>query len=500
MERCHIPESLAELAKRANNAILSATKRDRRLDLVLRDQNQVAKAGAERRHKVQAKTKKKTHFDGSSIESTSSSSSRPASPISSSEDNLIIYSSIAESRDSYAHAFFISAYVLSPRDTRTDHGFLELLPHLFDKLPFHPVLSSSLATLSHCFFGAWHRLIRNAENIEVKQTYSNALNGLRHALKNPQHFMTDEILMAVCLLNFFESTTSALTSRPRGDQHVDGATALIKQRRSKTMTSDLSRRLLIAVRHDMVSKALSRSMPVDSAPEIWDDPSEDMPYNPATSLDLLGRDAANLLALAADHGSPLNADPSDTKIHRDIYLQAKALDARYARWAEEVPAEWLPVSVPLELIPQEIIEAGVNGDHCDIYTYISVCSIWNTWRIRRIRVLGLVADYEALELRRDAVLQIQRLADGIHAALPFMLGNKVEPSQMYDMDFMYPSIPGQSVPASHYQSAAAFGGLVLWGPMRAVLDLRRYMRADQISFTIQQFHRIGRLYDVRKTQ
>ncbi len=111
---------------------------------------------------------------------------------------------MAESRDSYAHAFFVSAYVLGPRDTRTDHGFLELLPCLFDKLPFDPVLSSSLAVLCHCYFGAWHRPIRDAENVEVRQTYSKALSALRHALKDPSHCATDGMLMSVCLLNFFE--------------------------------------------------------------------------------------------------------------------------------------------------------------------------------------------------------------------------------------------------------------------------------------------------------
>lgn len=38
------------------------------------------------------------------------------------------------------------------------------------------------------------------------------------------------------------------------EDHVKGATALIKQRRSSTMKSDLSKRLLIAVRHHIVQR------------------------------------------------------------------------------------------------------------------------------------------------------------------------------------------------------------------------------------------------------
>ncbi|KAL8728235.1 MAG: hypothetical protein Q9166_005538 [cf. Caloplaca sp. 2 TL-2023] len=467
------------------------------LDLVLRDQNQVAKAGAERRQKAHAKKKTKCPPYDTSSNSSSNLSSRSDTPTSSSDDNeLIIYSSLAESRDSYAHAFFVSGYVLGPRDTRTDRGFLELLPLLFDRLPFDSVLSSSLATLSHCYFGAWHRPIRDAENFSVRQSYSKALTGLQRALQDNQYCVSDEILMAVCLLNFFEYTTSALTSRPRGDQHVDGATALVKQRRSITMTRDLSKRLLVAVRHDIVGKALARSMPVDDAPEIWDDP-EDMPYNPATALDLIGKDAADILAVAAEHGSPSNADFSDDAFHADIFLRAKAIDARYAAWLEEIPQEWWPFPVPRELNPQEVIEAGVLGDHCDVYSHVSVCLTWNSWRVSRIRVLALLADYEEAELKLDATLQIQQLVDDILASIPYMLGSKTRPTEMYNMDFVYPSIPGQGVPATHHQSAAAFGGLSLWVPMRAILDFRQYMRGDQLRFTGQQFARIGRLYDVR---
>ncbi|KAL8683938.1 MAG: hypothetical protein Q9186_000149 [Xanthomendoza sp. 1 TL-2023] len=288
----------------------------------------------------------------------------------------------------------------------------------------------------------------------------------------------------------------ALASRPRKDQHIDGATALVKQRGSRTMTSDLSKRLLIAVRHDMVGKALARSTPVDDAPEIWDDP-DDMPYNPATFMDFIGRDTANLLAKAAKHGSPANTDSSNNNIHADIFWQAKALEARFAAWAEDVPAEWLPFAVPRHLIPQEVIAAGVLGDHCDVYSHTSVCATWNSWRVGRIKILVLLANYEQIESKQDAVLQIQRLGDDILASLPFMLGSKIQPAEMHNTDFVYPSIPGEGVPASHYQSAAAYGGLSLWVPMIAILENNQYMRDDQMCFTGQQFARIGRLYDVR---
>ncbi|KAL8951179.1 MAG: hypothetical protein Q9222_002839 [Ikaeria aurantiellina] len=453
------------------------------LDLVLRDQNQIAKARTERHRKVDSKRK---------TESSRSSST------SSSQQALAINPPLAESQDSYAHGFFVSAYVLGPRDRRADHGFLELLPYFFGKLKSNSVLSSSLAVVAHCYFGAWEPEIRNTETLAVQRNYAKSLKALQLAVKSPQDCLTDEVLMAVCLLNFFEYTVRAIMSRPRSDQHVNGALALVKQRRSSTMTSDLSKRLLIAVRHDIVGAALVTSAFVDESPEIWDDPA-DMPYNPATLLDFIGLEAANTLAAAVEliSSSRVGEASDDGATLSSKLDRAKAVDAKFSLWPSHVPQEWSPASLPRKLIPQEIIDAGVHGDHCDIYTYISVCDAWNSWRTTRIRILALLGDYDQTGMKRGIVLHIQQLADDILASIPFLLGSKVEAADMYDNSFVYPCLPGQTVSASHYQSAAAFGGITLWVPLRAIVDFMHYMREDQIHFTMRQFRRLGTLYDAK---
>ncbi|KAL8709800.1 MAG: hypothetical protein Q9220_005586 [cf. Caloplaca sp. 1 TL-2023] len=456
------------------------------LDLVLRDQNQVAKANTERRLKVSPK--RRTENPASSNDS--------ASP-----QNLNIESPMVESQDFYAHGFFVSAYVLGQRDPRTDHGFLELLPSFFGKMKSNSVLSSSLAVVSHCYFGAWEPAIRNIETIVVQRNYAKSLNTLQLALRSRQDCLTDEVLMAVCLLNFFESTVRTIMSRPRSDQHVNGALALVKQRRSSTMTSDVSKRLLIAVRHEIVSAALANSTFVDESPEVWDDP-DDMPYNPATLLDFICLEAANTLAAAAELISSTQTDnkSDDDAALSSILGRANAGDARFSSWPSHIPQEWTPVSLPRKLIPQEIIDAGVHGDHCDIYSYTSVCNTWNSWRAAYIKTLVLLADYDQTTAKRGIVLHIQQLADDVLASIPFLLGSKVKPADMYDMDIVYPCLPGKTVSASHYQSAAAFGGSTLWAPMRAILDFMHYMREDQIQFTMRQFRRLGTLYDARMTK
>lgn len=159
------------------------------LDLVLRDQTHSAKARAERHQKARNKSRNQ------SPESSSGSTS---------PQPLTIYAPLAECQETYAHTFFISAYVLAPRDTRTDHGFLELLPFLFDRPPSSSVLNISLSVVAHCYFQAWQPDVRNVDHIIVQRLYSKALKALQRALQDPRQCTSDETLMAVCLLSFYE--------------------------------------------------------------------------------------------------------------------------------------------------------------------------------------------------------------------------------------------------------------------------------------------------------
>ncbi|KAL9577402.1 MAG: hypothetical protein Q9212_006384 [Teloschistes hypoglaucus] len=405
------------------------------LDLVLRDQNQLAKARVERHQKARNKSRNQS----------SESSSASASP-----QPMIIYAPLAECQETYAHTFFVSAYVLVPRDTRTDHGFLELLPLLFDRLPSSSVLNLSLSVVAHCYFQAWQPDIRNVDHIIVQKLYSKALKALQMALQDPSQCTSDETLMAVCLLSFYE-----------------------------------------------VSKALDNTMPVDETPEIWHDP-EQMPHNPAIMLDAICVEAANVLAAAAEHTFCSESDELRYETSASIMNRANAIEDRCATWESRVPEEWWPTPLPREVVSQEIVDAGFHGDYCDVYSNTSVCATLNNFHSTRLRILCLLASYDdETESKSKRILQIQRTVDDILASIPYMLGSKSEAAGMYETDFVYPALPGQSISMVHYQTAAAFGGLTLFGPLRALFSFARFLRADQMQFAGQQFRRLGVLYDVR---
>lgn len=237
-------------------------------------------------------------------------------------------------------------------------------------------------------------------------------------------------------------------------------------------------------------------MPVDETPEIWHDP-EQMPHNPAIMLDAICVEAANVLAAAAE---PTFCSESEGLRHEttaSILNRAKAVEDRFVAWESRVPEEWWPIPLPREVVPQEIVDAGFHGDYCDVYSNTSVCATLNNFRSTRLRTLCLLASYDQTESRSKRILEIQRTVDDILAAVPYMLGSKSEAAGMYETDFIYPCLPGQSISMAHYQTAAAFGGVTLFGPLGALFSFSRFLRVDQMQFTGQQLRRLGVLYDVR---
>ena len=165
--------------------------------------------------------------------------------------------------------FFVSSYALYPRDPRTDRGIPELLPRFFSNLKDGSPLSLSLCAVSRSIFAAWERQLRDFETPITQVAYGKALTATRAALEDPVSSLTDETLMAVCLLGmydvgynqpirlervkvtFLQEVVNSFKGQISPVRHFEGAGALV-QRRNGMYASDLSKRLLIAVRSNIV--------------------------------------------------------------------------------------------------------------------------------------------------------------------------------------------------------------------------------------------------------
>lgn len=117
--------------------------------------------------------------------------------------DLIVPYPLYEPEETNARYFFVSTFVLYGRDAQADRGFIELLPFLFNNLRPESPLSLCLTAASNILFGKWERKNSRAECYAFS-SYAKALKVTRAALQDPVESMTDETLMAVCLLGFYE--------------------------------------------------------------------------------------------------------------------------------------------------------------------------------------------------------------------------------------------------------------------------------------------------------
>lgn len=154
---------------------------------MLRDQNEKVKAHANKRQKALSKSK--------SLTPESQLTSRSPSP------NILF--PLAESEEAHSLSFFVSTFVLYPRDTQADRGFLEHMPFLFANLRVGSPLSLALTASSRILYSKWERMRRDEECLSTSN-YGKALEATRMALQDPVECMSDETLMAVCLLGFHE--------------------------------------------------------------------------------------------------------------------------------------------------------------------------------------------------------------------------------------------------------------------------------------------------------
>lgn len=75
---------------------------------------------------------------------------------------------------------------------------------MLDRLKPGSLLSMALLVVSYSLYAAWDPNIRNGENTETQVAYANAIRALRAALSDPEECVSDETLMAVCILGYYE--------------------------------------------------------------------------------------------------------------------------------------------------------------------------------------------------------------------------------------------------------------------------------------------------------
>ncbi|CAF9924133.1 MAG: hypothetical protein HETSPECPRED_005502 [Heterodermia speciosa] len=329
---------------------------------------------------------------------------------------------------------------------------------------------------------------------------------IHKAVGDPVESLTDETLLAVLILGLYERLKAKAVGSRLTLAHDAGAVALLKHRGKKLNTrSQAAITLTQAVHAQLVGHAFDTS--TDSGEDLGDslETLVDLPQNTSSRLTVI---SVHLVHLRRDADLILNGEASDTKII-ELLNQATQLDQILTAWAISVPREWkftatdnfeLPKSVPRETF--------IYKDRVDVYEDLVVASIWNSYRVNRIRVLSIVCDCidalpplptTLLKSRRElAYVTMQKLADDICASVPFFLGTKMcagtddKPSVEYPYTTSKPN-------KAHRRSAAGAGGYNLiepfHEPLKSVLGISS-LRAGQKEWILGQLARIGHLYSM----
>lgn len=410
---------------------------------------------------------------------------------------------LSQDYEGYSVSFFLSSFILLPRDLDVRRGISDCLHPVWVQTDSRSPLRPAVAAVASCLLEAWSHLKPDLPLSLSRSRYLNGVAAIRKSLQGTED-VGDDVLMAALMLDMYEQLRSFWTSKPNTGPHLSGAMALVEYRRRLSFASEMSQRVLLGARSQIVERALSNTEPVPSTVSTWAGMTQDVPKTPAFRLEDIEIEVANLQALA----SRLNSDTTvpDLSI-LGILKEATELDQRLLAWTSTLPDDWAPTQVSgLECIPQSVRDAGLYQDHCDIYKNIFIVSTFNSYCCSRIKLqLTILACLKHLNsssfntVSVTALEIIQELADTICASILYHLGDRTTIGRIDDKTVQYPHIAGLPVRNGHPVGAAAFGGWLLTARLSELLSPRVPLRVGQRQWIGGQMQRVMKIYAIQPT-
>jgi hypothetical protein len=468
------------------------------------------------------------------------------------ESSLVVPKRLPQNTEVGALCFFFTGYVTIARDPQTSRGFLEYLLPLYSNAPHDSPISQATSALAIMLASMWSR--KGIETEESRRFFGKALAMTKAAIDDPQQNTTDETLMTVLLLEFYESCNSRFRSEVSSGTHNAGAIALVKHRGSLNFQNETSKRLLIALRNQLIGVALQRGELVTPDPAVWTDTAP-MPQSPAIELDKVCAELANLQARYKRFAFPLieppdsittsppsfNASASSIEVLHSILAPALQLEMRLSLWSRSVPLFWHPIAVSSpDSIHPSIQSAGLYSYACDVYPCLHVAHVWNTYRITRLAVLKIILVCQSVLTRLQSATDypttrqytldiVQKLVDAVCASVPYHLGNRVGPSPFDSIEgveyphlrdddtdnyqVLPPNALGYSMQTSredHIRVASAKGGWYILDLLEKVLGATTFdisevaesgilppLREGQREWIVEQLQRTRSMYLIR---
>jgi hypothetical protein len=126
----------------------------------------------------------------------------------------VVATAVVEPLSRRAICFFFRNYVYDNMRWRNTacRGFVEHLLPLYSQAKVGSALHLATEAVALCLFGAWHAEIRDAENEAANETFGRALVATQNAIFDPVENTTDETLITVLMLGFYEVRSMSFRS------------------------------------------------------------------------------------------------------------------------------------------------------------------------------------------------------------------------------------------------------------------------------------------------
>ncbi|OAP58484.1 hypothetical protein AYL99_07574 [Fonsecaea erecta] len=429
--------------------------------------------------------------------------------------------SLEEDENFVSLCFFSHNYMMGGRGVQSSRGLFEhLIPYYHQPTDQGSLISAATASLTATMLAMWRGVA--PDSTLSRQYYGRAIDLLKETLMTPAGCESDTTLIAIIALQFRDALIAYRKMAKVDGSHQRGAYAVVRYRKSRGFRDMASKRLLQEVRSTMVSEAIRTRQPVVIDPAVWEDDGP-MPYNPASDLDKIAIDLANLQAVFEQYRSTLQAGfakgqkvltARDLSIIASFRRTAAAIDQRLQVWADAQYSFYAPLRLAADEIPESVRKAGLYGSFCNVYPSVQIAGVWHAYTSYRLLLLKmtLCADQtvratprendvllsESEGWRTSAEETLQRCVDEISAAVPFHLGSRMETGSIHELsdtagiEYPWPSRPDKDPysnpcsPAKEYardhnvvpltaderkRQNLCMGGYNIIGPMAFVLGL-----------------------------
>jgi hypothetical protein len=391
-----------------------------------------------------------------------------------------------------ATTFFLSQYVLE--ETEMARGYFQDLPTLCNQPGTDGRVSVSIYAVG---LAGLANITRSADLIiKARRQYICALRLTNAALKSPEESIKDSTLAAIMLLGMFETITcQGQRSFKSWNDHITGATALVKLRGHQQFQTRVGLKLFTQMNSNIITCCIQRGI------QIPDDIIALRTY--ATSFlntnDPAWRLSEVLILFASFQAAIKNGILNDPD---SIIAAALQVDSEFFTLSRTMPPQWQHETIFTNADPELVYEG-----YCYLYANTWMAQIWSNLRVSRMFLNQIIVE----QLRHStsspsscplpektiqyelATATLVEMSSGICATLPQQAGYLLSLSSQTSATLL--SIPSlsssqsQKSRAQYRESTATAVGcyFVLWplfivGLMSVASTLQRYWVINRLRF------------------